>query len=83
MPDPTAIPPCSACSEPIPDPAERWPATNAYALPTVHLNGTGAKSLADEYHAVYQAIDKASDALQAATCNGRDCRLAAGQRRAG
>jgi hypothetical protein len=25
MPDPTAIPSCSACSEPIPDPAERWP----------------------------------------------------------
>ena len=26
MPDPTTIPSCSACSEPIPDPAERWPA---------------------------------------------------------
>ena len=26
MPDPTAIPSCSACTEPIPDPAERWPA---------------------------------------------------------
>lgn len=25
MPDPTPIPSCSACSEPIPDPAERWP----------------------------------------------------------
>jgi hypothetical protein len=25
MPDPTIIPSCSACSEPIPDPAERWP----------------------------------------------------------
>ena len=43
-----------------------------YALPTIHLNGTGAKSLADEYHAVYQAIDQAGDALQAATCNARD-----------
>jgi hypothetical protein len=44
----------------------------ARALPTIHLNGTGAKSLADEYHAVYQAVDRASDALQAATCNARD-----------
>jgi sucrose-6-phosphate hydrolase SacC (GH32 family) len=43
-----------------------------YALPTIHLNGTGARSLADEYHAVYQAIDRASDALAAATCNARD-----------
>ena len=25
MPDPTAIPSCSACSESIPSPAERWP----------------------------------------------------------
>jgi len=49
------------------------PATStAYSLPTIHLNGTGAKSLADEYHAVYQALDRASDALQAATCNARD-----------
>ena len=43
-----------------------------YSLPTIHLNGTGAKSLADEYHAVYQAIDQAGDALQDATCNARD-----------
>jgi hypothetical protein len=43
-----------------------------YTLPTIHPNGTGAKSLADEYHAVYQAIDRASDALAAATCNARD-----------
>ena len=27
MPDPTAIPSCSACSKPISDPAERWPAS--------------------------------------------------------
>jgi hypothetical protein len=44
----------------------------AYTLPTIHLNGTGAKSLADEYHAVYQALGRASDALAAATCNARD-----------
>jgi hypothetical protein len=47
-------------------------APTAYTLPTIHRNGTGAKSLADEYHAVYQAIDQAGDALQAATCNARD-----------
>jgi hypothetical protein len=46
--------------------------TPAYTLPTIHLNGTGAKSLADECHAVYQAIDRASDALADATCNARD-----------
>ena len=43
-----------------------------YTRPTIHLNGSGAKSLANEYHAVYQAIDQACDALQAATCNARD-----------
>ena len=46
--------------------------TTAYALPTIHLNGTGAKSLVDEYHAAYQAIDKAIEALVATTCNARD-----------
>lgn len=44
----------------------------ACTLPTIHLNGTDAKSLADEYHAVYQAIDRACEALAAATCNARD-----------
>jgi hypothetical protein len=49
------------------------PATiTTYALPTIYLNGTGPQSLADEYHAVYRAIGRASDALQAATCNARD-----------
>lgn len=47
-------------------------ATTAYALPTIHLNGTGAKSLVYEYYAVCQAINQASDALAAATCNARD-----------
>jgi hypothetical protein len=46
--------------------------TKPKALPTIHRNGTGAKSLADDYHAVCQAIDRVSDALQAATCNARD-----------
>jgi hypothetical protein len=41
-------------------------------LPTIHLNGTGAQSLKDEYRAVRQAVEAAGDALAAATCNARD-----------
>lgn len=41
-------------------------------VPTIHLNGTGFITLRDEYAAAYDAIDKAIDALTAATCNGRD-----------
>ena len=44
----------------------------AYALPTIHLNGTGAQSLFDEYHAVWLAVEKAAETLQNATCNDRD-----------
>lgn len=44
----------------------------APTLPTIHLNGTGADSLCDEYRAVRKAITAAADALQAATCNARD-----------
>ena len=47
-------------------------ATTAYALPTIHLNGTGAQSLEEEYRAVRQAVSAAGDALAAATCNARD-----------
>lgn len=42
------------------------------ALPTIHLNGTGADNLYAEYRAVRKAIAAAADALAAATCNGRD-----------
>jgi len=42
------------------------------AIPTVHLNGTGATSLRDEYAAAYDAIDKAIRTLGDATCNARD-----------
>ena len=42
------------------------------ALPTIHLNGTGADTLQREYNAVRQAIAAAADALSAATCNRRD-----------
>ena len=41
-------------------------------IPTIHLNGTGFTTLRDEYAAAYDAIDKAIDALAAATMNGRD-----------
>jgi len=41
-------------------------------IPTIHLNGTGFTTLRDEYAAAYDAIDKAVEALAAATCNGRD-----------
>lgn len=41
-------------------------------LPTIHLNGTGADSLQQEYRAVRKAISAAVDALAAATCNQRD-----------
>ncbi len=41
-------------------------------IPTIHLNGTGFTTLRDEYAAAYDAIEKAIDALAAATLNGRD-----------
>jgi len=42
------------------------------ALPTIHLNGTGAVALQREYRAMVDAIAATENALQAATCNGRD-----------
>ena len=44
----------------------------APTLPTIHLNGTGADSLYQEYRTVRLAIIAAADALQVATCNARD-----------
>ena len=41
-------------------------------LPTIHLNGTGAQNLEEEYRTVRRAVAAAGDALQAATCNARD-----------
>jgi hypothetical protein len=41
-------------------------------LPTIHMNGTGADSLKQEYRAARRAIGAAVDALAAATCNARD-----------
>lgn len=48
------------------------PPSDRYTLPTIHLNGTGAKTLHEEYKAVRRALIAASDALIAATCNPRD-----------
>lgn len=41
-------------------------------LPTIHLNGTGARSLAEEYHALRMALLTAEETLQRATCHPRD-----------
>lgn len=46
--------------------------TPAYTLPTIHLNGTSAKSLSNEYYKVYVNLDTAIDFLVDATCNARD-----------
>lgn len=40
--------------------------------PTIHLNGTGATDLRDEYATAYDAIGAAIDALCDATLNARD-----------
>jgi len=41
-------------------------------LPTIHLNGTGARTLYEEYRALRAAINAARDCLFNATCNPRD-----------
>lgn len=41
-------------------------------LPTIHLNGTSAESLYEEYHALRLAVRVAIKALENATCNARD-----------
>ena len=41
-------------------------------IPTIHLNGTGATTLRDEYMAAYTAINSAISLLLATTCNARD-----------
>ena len=46
--------------------------TQPIALPTIHLNGTGAKSLRDEYRAVRLSARATAAFLTHATCNARD-----------
>lgn len=41
-------------------------------LPTIHLNGTGASTLSEEYEKLASAVKSAEDALERCTCNGRD-----------
>jgi hypothetical protein len=41
-------------------------------LPTIHLNGTGATSLSNEYKKAYQALEAAYEALLNTTCHPRD-----------
>jgi hypothetical protein len=43
-----------------------------FALPTIHFNGTSAKSLQEEYHDARKAIEAAIVALISTTCNQRD-----------
>ena len=42
------------------------------SLPTVHMNGTGAKDLLEEAEAAYDAVGAALTALRRMTVNGRD-----------
>lgn len=41
-------------------------------LPTIHLNGTGADNLYQEYKAAWNSVKAAREALVHATCNARD-----------
>jgi hypothetical protein len=45
---------------------------NMTTLPTIHLNGTGAKMLNSEYHAAYKALANFRDLFATTTCNARD-----------
>jgi hypothetical protein len=42
-----------------------------YTLPTIRPNGTGAQSLVNEYYDFWEALNKAAEALQNASCNAR------------
>ena len=41
-------------------------------LPTIHLNGSGAENLYQEYRAAWNELRAAREALVHATCNARD-----------
>lgn len=43
-----------------------------YTTPTIHLNGTGAETLARETENAREALAAAREALAALTCHGRD-----------
>lgn len=44
---------------------------HGFTVPSIHLNGTGATTLRDEYAAAYEALDKAVEAFVSTTCNAR------------
>lgn len=46
--------------------------TTMTTLPTIHLNGTGAHTIASEYRAVRLAVQAVVGRLAVATCNARD-----------
>ena len=41
-------------------------------FPSIHMNGTGFKTLNEEYRTAYNAVDGALKALQKVTVHGRD-----------
>jgi CHASE3 domain sensor protein len=47
-------------------------------LPVIHLNGTGAESLYEEYSTARKAVSQAMDELVQATCHPRDFYLVEG-----
>lgn len=51
---------------------EHRPPSRAIALPTIHLNGTGARNLLAQYLAAAKALREASEALRAAAPHARD-----------
>lgn len=42
------------------------------AVPTIHMNGTSAKSLLDDLMRAYNAVGEAQEAMRAVTPNNRD-----------
>ena len=46
--------------------------TSSLILPTIHLNGTSAKSLTEDYSHARRAVQEAMTALEAVDFNARD-----------
>lgn len=46
--------------------------TTDFTLPVIHLNGTGAETLYNEYRDARRALSEATDKLLEATCHPRD-----------
>lgn len=52
--------------------------TTDFTLPVIHLNGTGAETLYNEYRDARRALSEAADKLLEATCHPRDFYLVEG-----